>query len=118
MKKLTFEECKDAHKRLWLWLSENPGKFKSDWPEFVWDMDTRFHYYSGEKIYGSCFACFYTNRDCKKCPINWGNNNGRIICDADKAEYGCWRRAHINRRHKSASYFAKKIANKEWTNKY
>ena len=64
----------EEHKRLWIWLSENPGATKSDWPEW--------------NIYGHsmthCFACdfqsafreknnvenAYMGSTCNFCPLS------------------------------------------------
>ena len=49
---LTFDECKKYHYEMWMWLSENPGADKIDWPGFD-DI--------GEHIPYFCFACCFTN---------------------------------------------------------
>ena len=55
------------HKKLWLWLAENPSKYKYDWPE--WEEN------GGEIAHAQayCFACEYTdeNGDCDECPLEW-----------------------------------------------
>lgn len=68
------------HRKLWLWLADNPEKSKEDWPE--WD-------YNGgtvEKVKHLCFACEYIeetiggcygDKGLLECPLNttkesWG----------------------------------------------
>lgn len=64
--------AKAAHRRLWLWLADNPGRHKSDWPE--WQAN------GGRipRVYQNCFACAVALRNkikntgtcgSKKCPL-------------------------------------------------
>ncbi len=65
--KLNFQA---AHKRLWKWCMENPGKSKIDWPEWVHNKGKI------PKVCAYCFPCEAAHQlsapelnGCKVCPI-------------------------------------------------
>lgn len=69
---MTLEEYKDAHYRLWDWLSKNPGKDKKDWPG--WDATTPLcGIFQGKRIKHRCFMCEWYAADhrggCDACAI-------------------------------------------------
>lgn len=60
----------ELHVMLWTWLADNPGKQKSEWPEFT---------NNGGSIKSPtlhCFACEAVkakgNSCCSNCPLQWG----------------------------------------------
>ena len=67
-----------AHKALWNWLAENPGKQKIDWPGWVingHEDNINYCYY--------CFACDYDDEifgDCEACPLQWPDKPGCGEC--------------------------------------
>jgi len=122
-----------AHYRLWMWLSENPGQEKDDWPE--WKR-------LGGKIPRvdlDCFACevaaiidiekeeqdIFVDKDCVYCPIG---NKGRLCShhthrdgsfnERASGKFSRW--AEYNNtdnfryNSKKASKLAKEIANLPW----
>lgn len=94
-----------AHKRLWLWLADNPTKGKEDWPEWK---------YNGGKIPSvtlNCFACgideqYFCPLHGKFCSI-WGDNGCFSL-------YEEWRVAYIHNATKLATELAIQIANLKW----
>lgn len=78
-----------GHKALWNWLTENPEKYKQDWPDF--DNYDRYLLH----INNNCFACVAAKgRDCKRCPLNWHDpKTGRLInCLDPYSPYVEWTR--------------------------
>lgn len=79
-----------AHRDLWLWLSENPERWKADWP--------------GWKTYRNppvsfCFACQYTvdvsqhyglrqSIRCCFCPLDWPGK--RCVFGTSTGLYDLW----------------------------
>ena len=140
----TFEECADGHKRLWNWLSENPDKHKSDWPEFEQE-ESGLYTYNGIRVRNQCFACCWTAdiadgrykfQDCTKCPITWRDNiDGHAysadtadvcLCEIGSSEFKIWRfpsifDSEVKRGAKEyldiRSRYAKIIADKSFINK-
>lgn len=90
-----------AHKRLWLWLADNPTKGKEDWPEWK---------YNGGKIprmRNYCFACAMDDQG--YCPLQ---NTPCAVESHDHcvAPYHTWLHAYPEERKK----LAEKIANLKW----
>ena len=99
------------HKEVWDWCGET-GKDKSEHP--MWENEMAFFY---------CFACeeaisrvgvdfpFFTfDARCEYCPIKW---RGGGMCDGKMGEFDLWCEAKTIKERK---YWAKKIANKRWSN--
>lgn len=64
--RLTKKRAIELTLELWMWLYENPGKYKSDWPGWK---DSGGIY---ETVDCECFACehaFATIRRCKSCVL-------------------------------------------------
>ena len=87
---MTFEEYQKAHKEMWTWLAENPGKDKNSWSG--WDFGNG-NYYNNIKILNRCFACAYTqsidnagHTECDLCPIDWSGIDASSI---HKHSYHC-----------------------------
>lgn len=65
------------HRKLWLWLADNPEMEKEDWSEWT----TR------ESVDSHCFACDYNydrfkvddQCDCSGCPLVWTKNEDEEI---------------------------------------
>ena len=90
-KKLDLHNKKDVielHRRLWIWLSQNPTKEKFNWPEFK---------KNGMQIKNHCFCCEYANHVyektedssdnyCRHCPIKWPGN----YCEDNRSPYSKW----------------------------
>lgn len=123
-KKLTFEECKQAHYDLWDWLAETGGVYKDDWPEF--DKKGKF---KGFSIENDCFACQWDGSSvqkeaelCMLCPITWGTEvgedeygfDGNSFCEYPGSLYTQWKDA---RTIKTRKKLAAKIRDLPWTNK-
>ena len=93
----------EEHKRLWNWLSENPGKSKSDWPEWL----------ILEDCLSTCFACEFDNilienkfsvLYCELCPLT---KKGNAFCQTClDGLFKQWSFAQNEQR----SIFAKQIA--------
>ena len=136
---LSFEECEKLHKELWIWLAENPGKTKWDWPEWsrvglfdrLWEAE-----YGGERIIHGCFACQATSgglgyKSCDLCPIDWGVDFDKCYetpCTGDGSTFDDWYRLVVGHRlvfsdsntkkvKEQISKLAFEIASYEWTNK-
>ena len=127
---LSFEECEKLHKELWVWLAENPGKTKWDWPKWssvdnLWEAE-----YGGERIIHGCFACQTTSGGlehnyCDLCPIDWGVDFDKCYetpCTGDGSTFDDWHSLTFSdsREEKikeGISRLAFEIANYEWTNK-
>lgn len=81
--KLTFNECKTAHREMWLWLAENPIKRKMDWPKF--ETNIYLTTFNGHDIPHGCFACYWVTsfkrRNCILCPITWVDETQKVIID-------------------------------------
>lgn len=61
----TREQTIEEHRKLWDWLANNPGKTKSQYPEW---------YENGGRIpfvLYDCFPCDFTGVECEKCPFIW-----------------------------------------------
>lgn len=102
------------HRRLWLWLANNPKANKEDWPGWRYIEQPPYR----------CFACQIAKkriigphgdyasfiRRCEKCPItDWvGETEG--MCE--KYEFGEWRQKLNSPKKKSK--FARIIADKLW----
>ena len=89
-----------AHVRLWTWLSNNPQKQKSHWPEWKHNYD-RIHH-----VTHNCFACEVAVSCCPNCPLR----SERIGCKKFLGLYDCWVSSHGTNRAK----FALQIANLPW----
>ena len=71
---LTREEAIRYHREMWNWIADQIEKrqkvqnihFLKE--EYITNKFDRF-----ENIRWFCFLCEYTNLNCKKCPIEWGN---------------------------------------------
>jgi len=94
----------EEHKRLWNWLSENPEKSKSDWPE--WN--------TFKEAPSNCFACkfdeamkknIFLENDCVFCPLTKKGNSLYCIC-LDGLFYR-WYYAHKKQKY----IISKQIAN-------
>jgi hypothetical protein len=80
-----------SHKRhvaMWGWLSRNPTKGKSDWPE--WESNGG----SIRDVPSHCFACTVASRsgerDCTKCPVVvWAQAAERQEQDGEKPDAPC-----------------------------
>jgi len=98
--KLDYKKC---HEGLWGWLAKNPDKEKEDWPGFKtidkFNLDIPFHL---------CFACEIGFKyDCI-CPVDFGVEDGFIVCKNDQNSYYYkWLITHGQER----SQYAKLIAN-------
>jgi len=86
----------ELHRRLWIWLSENPSKEKDDWPEFKKIREYIFRW-NGMQIKNHCFCCEYANHVylktegsrsgyCSHCPIKWPGGH----CEDDYSPYSKW----------------------------
>ena len=67
-----------AHRRLWNWLSNNPGKFKDEWPGWK---GRGGEFFSSKK----CFACDVA-RTCLSCPLDWD----QYICSSAFSHFSIW----------------------------
>lgn len=135
-----------AHKRMWTWLAENPGKWKLEWPG--WEQFK-------ERAVCDCFACDYAdklNEDakfeerCLHCPFlgRWTGSvaeerkaiaEGVTPCCLDEALFDQWDAAAnslrsmewvecgwVEKKKMHCSKLARKIANlkprKAWRGKW
>ena len=94
-----------AHRRLWLWLADNPTKRKDDWPEW------RFNEGKIPSCGNDCFACEMHNQ--RFCPLIGGT------CSVDRTRkcfhlYSLWREAHCIGDTAQAAIIARKIAHTKW----
>lgn len=74
----------ELHVMLWTWLAANPGKHKSDWPEFTNNGG------SIESPYLYCFACKAAkvkDLGCVNCPLQWGPH---MRCNSPGSPYSLW----------------------------
>jgi hypothetical protein len=64
---------RNAHRKLWGWLADNPDKEKKDWPGWSFNGGTYPFAYLG------CFACEYmrgmSNAQCWVCPCFTGKRS-------------------------------------------
>ena len=127
----TFDECKKYHYEMWMWLSENPGSDKIDWPGFDG---------IGKSIPYFCFACYFASdggkkpKDCLTCPIDWDvEPHDSAPCSEDGTLYDRWiilcQSLWMNLKKsdfstcaerelkQEISSLAKAIANLAWTNR-
>ena len=95
-KKLTRKQALKVCYELWLWLAENPSKFKYDWPG--WEKYGR--------MFNWCPCCEYADHCCKRCPLHSFWPNG--FCTALYSSYANWRSATMDKQRRT---FALKIAN-------
>lgn len=51
-----------AHRKLWRWVSKNPGEHKDQWPK--WEFNSGRY----PRQVNDCFLCFYS---CDECPLEW-----------------------------------------------
>ncbi len=122
IKNPTNRNLKILHKKLWLWLADNPSKQKSDWPGWI-QFETNPKFHTACRL--RCFACQeHENRKgraifslgCSNCPIKWkvpedeaNHCNSSLI-----TEYPQWKNAST---FCERSAWATKIANLYWSDK-
>lgn len=101
---MTYEE---AHRKMWRWLAEHPGKGKKDW--FV------SHNYSIDGLLNECFACqlaieHTTDQGdlCDNCPLNYK------VIGCGCGLYGTWRNLMKLKEFDIACQVAKIIAELPW----
>lgn len=142
MPQLTFEECKEAHKEMWMWLHKNPMARKEDWPEWeaVHNKDQDNHVqcatYKGQLIPYMCFACYwacsedrgknetnaYHGRDCRRCPIDWLPDANCLdkddtMCVEQGSIYDEWGNDRYFEAWANMKKLAKEISKMEWTDR-
>lgn len=65
---MELSDYKAAHRALWDWLANNPGKDKDEWPG--WEGRTPSGgQYNGQKIPSYCFMCAWNDVDCTYCAL-------------------------------------------------
>ena len=104
---MTIAQAKKLHKELWLWLAENPGKAKWNWPK--WD----FNEGKIPKQIADCFACTLSSCCKTECLIVWPglscmDGKGK---EDDKGLFAIWCAAP-NKTERTR--FARQIANLPW----
>lgn len=57
------------YKDLWTWISQNPGKYINDWPE--WESNSGKVPNIQKPYVINPFPCKISNYNCENCPINW-----------------------------------------------
>jgi len=73
----------EGHIKLWDELARTGGNWKVKY--------NIFRKMFPEIRNSTCFACLQCAWDCEKCPIDWGQNNGRgLTCWDDGAPYQQW----------------------------
>jgi len=120
--KITPQNARYWHRRLWLWLAKNPGCYKEDWPGWKYIESTN----------NCCFACEIAIRKqretqhqnkCEFCPIkNWRTapSPKKSTTGCYYKEYGKWETAIIYQtpppdlRYEAQTHWAEIIANLEW----
>ena len=90
------------HRELWLWLAENPSKWKSDWPRW------RFNGGDIDEVEADCFCCEYEYSSCFKPLVIWPGGE----CEWDDSNYdGLFTRWVESENLKQKSRLANAIAN-------
>lgn len=115
--KTTSRTLHKYHKELWIWLSENPDKFKWYWPKWN-EIDP--NQLVMDKCY--CFACYelslkkHTN-NCEDCPLDWGKDNegNQISCVCSESLYNKLFSMGISNKERAKRCI--KIANLPWSYK-
>ncbi len=91
--KLTELEALQITSRMWKWLSENPRKYKDQWPEFKSNGGTV------ELLLNDCACCHFSRQkagkemnslsamDCVNCPLraHWPDS-----CEDEDSDYLSW----------------------------
>ena len=91
----------EAHRLLWNWLADNPGKNKCD---FMIKHKVPLDEYPKSL----CYACAECNSECEKCPIKWKDEMHQAApCTDVDSIYWEWN-AYGN------SAIARQIAQMEW----
>ena len=77
------------HRKLWMWLADNPEMEKEDW--HGWDDGYRDEF-DEITVVGNCFACEYDSlhrNTCKDCPLVWPNKDNSCV-SADNGLFSLW----------------------------
>ena len=93
------------HRKMWNWIADKTREegrcvLKEEYPLFV------VFERNNKQIANDCWCCEYANKNCNRCPIDWGNT----VCDQSFALYNQWFLATALGNWKEATKIAKKIA--------
>lgn len=120
--KASWADLQVLHKRLWDWVSTNPGYFKEDWPGWEDPEEPMARIIEEVKFdHAHCFACYAGSQKAKRkqspcvhCPIDWSRASIQKQCQDSISLWHVWEWLSKDGHWDEACSIARQMARLPW----